>query len=206
MPEKLDSLLQKIQDEAVTSAEEKANVKIAEAEKKVDEIISNAQKKAQDIVEQAESKAKLFAENGEKSLEQAARDLLIYLRKSINRHFDAIYKKTITEIMPIEKIQEILIKLATDAKEKGRSEHGVNIFLSEKDYEGMAHFFINEFHNEVKQGATFHPLPSIKQGFRICISDKNVQYDFTDEVIVNLLRELVNPTLDKILKTAVNND
>ncbi len=46
MAEQLDSLLQKIQDEAVTSAEEKANEKIAEAEKKVAEMISEAEKKS----------------------------------------------------------------------------------------------------------------------------------------------------------------
>ncbi len=202
MPEQLDSLLQKIQEEAVTSAEAKAKEKISEAETSAAEIISDAEKKAQEIVSQAESKAKLFKENGKKSLEQAARDLLIYLRKSIDKHFDVIYKKSIPELMPIEKIQEILIKLATDAKEKGKSTDGVKIFLSEKDYEDIAHFFIRKFHDEVKQGAEFHPLPGIKQGFRICISDKDVQYDFSEDVIVNLLGELVNPTLEKILKSA----
>jgi len=202
MPEQLDSLLQKIQEEAVTSAEEKAREKISEAETQAADIISKAKKKAEEIVSEAESKAKLFSENGKKSLEQAARDLLIYLRKSIYRHFDIIYKKSIPEIMPLEKVQEILIKLAMDAREKGRTEHGVKIFLNEKDYKNLANFFINKFHEEVKQGAEFHPLPGIKQGFRICISDKDVQYDFSDKVIVNLLAELVNPTLERILRTA----
>ena len=203
MPEQLDSLLQKIQEEAVTSAEVKAKEKISEAEEKAAKIISEAEKKAEDIVYQAETKAKLFAENGKKSLEQSARDLLIYLRKSIDKHFDVIYKKEISLLMPLEKIQDILIKLATDAREKGISPHGIKVFLSEEDYIGMADFFINKFHEEVKQGAEFHPLPGIKHGFRICISDKDVQYDYSDEVIVKLLSELVSPTLEKILKSAV---
>ena len=192
MPEQLENLLQKIQDEAVTKADETAKQKISDAEKKAAEIIADAEKKAEQ-----------FAENGKKSLEQAARDVLIYLRKSIDKQFETLIRKSVPEIIPIEVVQEILIKLATEARTKGTSAEGIRIFLSPNEYKSLTDFFMNRFHEEVKKGAEFHPMPSIKAGFRICLRDKDVEYDYSDDVIVQMLSNLISPVLDEILKKAV---
>ena len=203
MAEQLENLLQKIQDEAVTKADETAKQKISEAEKKAAEIIADAEKKAESIVNNAEKKAEQFAENGKKSLEQAARDVLIYLRKSIDKQFETLIRKSVPEVIPIEVIQEILIKLATEARAKGTSPEGVRIFLSPNEYKSLTDFFMNRFHDEVKKGAEFHPMPGIKAGFRICLNDKDVEYDYSDDVIVQMLSNLISPVLDEILKKAV---
>ena len=192
MAEQLENLLQKIQDEAVTKADETAKQKISDAEKKAAEIIADAEKKAEQ-----------FAENGKKSLEQAARDVLIYLRKSIDKQFETLIRKSVPEIIPIEVVQEILIKLATEARTKGTSAEGIRIFLSPNEYKSLTDFFMNRFHEEVKKGAEFHPMPSIKAGFRICLRDKDVEYDYSDDVIVQMLSNLISPVLDEILKKAV---
>jgi len=203
MAEQLESLLQKIQEEAVTKADETAKARIGDAEKRAAEIVADAEKRAETIVAEGEQKAEQFSLNGKKSLEQAARDVLICLRQSIDRHFEALIKAAVPELMPIEVIQEILIKLATEAGEKGLSPTGVKIYLSERDHKNLVDFFMHRFHEAVEHGAEFHPLPDLKAGFRICISDKDVQYDYSDEVLVEILSGLVNPVLEDILKKAV---
>ncbi len=203
MAEQLENLLQKIQDEAVTKADKTAKQKLNEAEKKAAEIIAEAEKKAESIIADAEQKAELFAVNGKKSLEQAARDVLIYLRKSIDKQFEELIRKSVPEIIPIEVVQEILIKLATEARTKGTSAEGIRIFLSPNEYKSLTDFFMNRFHEEVKKGAEFHPMPSIKAGFRISLTDKDVEYDYSDDVIVQMLSNLISPVLDEILKKAV---
>ena len=204
MAEQLENLLQKIQDEAVTKADETAKQKMNEAEVKASKIIAEAEKKADSIVNSAEQKAEKFSVNGKKSLEQAARDVIIYLRKSIDKQFEALIRKSIPEIIPIEVVQEILIKLATEARAKGTSAEGIRIFLSPNEKKSMTDFFMNRFHKEVKKGAEFHPMPGIKAGFRISLNDKDVEYDYSDEVIVQMLGNLISPVLDEILKKAVN--
>jgi len=203
MAEQLENLLQKIQDEAVTKADETAKQKMNEVEKKANEIIADAEKKAESIVADAEKKAEQFAENGKKSLEQAARDVLIYLRKSIDKQFEELIRKSVPEIIPVEVVQEILIKLATEARTKGMNAEGIRIFLSPNEYKSLTDFFMNRFHDEVKKGAEFHPVPGIKAGFRICLTDKDVEYDYSDDVIVQMLSNLISPVLDEILKKAV---
>ena len=169
--------------------------------KKSAEIIAAAEKKAESI--EAEQKAEQFAENGKKSLEQAARDVLIYLRKSIDKQFEELIRKSVPEIIPVEVVQEILIKLATEARTKGTSAEGIRIFLSPNEYKSLTDFFMKRFHEEVKKGAEFHPMPGIKAGFRICLRDKDVEYDYSDDVIVQMLSNLISPVLDEILKKAV---
>ena len=203
MAEQLENLLQKIQDEAVTKADETAKQKLSESEEKASEIIAEAEKKAETIINDAERKAGMFTENGRKSLEQAARDVLIYLRKSIDYQFETLIKESVPEIIPIEVVQEILIKLATEARAKGTGPEGLRIFLSPNEYKSLTDFFMNRFHKEVQAGAEFHPMPEIKAGFRICLRDKDVEYDYSEEVIVKMLSNLISPVLDEILKKAV---
>ena len=203
MAEQLENLLQKIQDEAVTKADEIAKQKIKDAEEKASKIIAEAEKNADSIINTAEQKAEKFSENGKKSLEQAARDIIIYLRKSIDKQFQDLIRKSIPEIIPIEVVQEILIKLATEARAKGTNAEGVRIFLSPNEYKSLTTFYLKRFHEEVKKGAEFHPMPGIKAGFRICLRDKDVEYDYSDAVIVQMLSKLVSPVLDEILKKAV---
>jgi len=203
MAEQLDDLLQKIQNEAVTKADETAKQKLSETEKKAAEIIADADKKAEAIINNAEKKAEQFSENGKKSHEQAARDVLIYLRKSIDKQFENLIRESVPEIIPIEVVQEILIKLATEARAKGANAEGVRIFLSPNEFKSLTDFFMNRFHEEVKKGAEFHPMPSIKAGFRICLTNKDVEYDYSDDVIVQMLSNLISPVLDEILKKAV---
>ena len=206
MAEQLENLLQKIQEEAVAKADEKANQLIADAERKAAQIVADAEKKAEQIVANAEKKAQTFTENGKKSLEQAARDILIYLRKSIDKHFETLIRNSVPELVPIEVIQEILIKLATEAKARGSSHEGIRIFLSPNDFKALNDFFLNRFHEEVKSGAEFHPLPDIKSGFRICLRDKDLVYDYSDDVIVQMLGSIISPALNEILEKAVGKD
>ena len=202
MAEQLESLLNKIQEEAVSKADEKSKQKISDAEKSAAEIIANAEKKADGILASAEQKAEQFKVNGQKSLEHAARDMLIYLRRSINSYFEAIIKNTVSEIIPVEVVQEILIKLAVEAQKKGDNPDGVRIFLSEKDYKNLTDFYMHRFHDTVKQGAEIHPMKSIKSGFRICLSGKNVEYDYSDEIIIDMLSKLISPAIEEILRNA----
>lgn len=202
MAEELDSLLKKIQDEAVEKAEEEAQKIRDAAQKEADEIIKNAEKRAEIITNEADEKAERFAENGRTALEQAARDTLLYLRKAINAQFDALFKKDVPDLISADVVQDILIKLATEARARDRKAHGLRVYVSEENYKKMADFFMKEFHDAVKHGAEIHPLPGLKAGFRICMSDDDVVYDYSDDVLVKILSELVSPAIAERLEAA----
>lgn len=203
MPEDLDSLLKKIQDEAVEKAEEKAHARLEAAEKKAKEIVQAAEKKAQEIVSEAEKKAEQFAENGRISLEHAARDLLIYLRSAITAQFDALFRDDAAKVVSLDVVQEILKNLAAELQKSDKEATDVRIFVAEDDQKKVTDFFAKNYKDALKKGVEIQPLPSIKAGFRVEMRDNDVVYDFSDDVIVTLLRELVSPVLAARLDAAV---
>jgi len=203
MAEQLESLLQKLHDEAVSKADAAAQERLAAAEQQAADIVTTAERRAKDIVAGAERNAAQLVENGKKTLEQAARDLLIYLRQAIEAQFAVLIRGALPEVVPVSVIQEILVRLATDASREKRTAEGVRVAVSEDDYTNLIDFFMHRFRDQVQLGVELHPLRSIKAGFRIALKDKDVEYDFSDDVIVQMLCDLVNPTLQDILKKAV---
>jgi vacuolar-type H+-ATPase subunit E/Vma4 len=203
MAEQLDSLLKKIQNEAITEAEQKAGELVSNAKTQAEQIVADAQKKAEQIIADAEKQSEQFTENSKKALGFAARDLLIYLREAITRQFDLLFKKAAPEIVSVEVIQEIMIKLATQSRQQTRDAEDLRVYVGEDDYHKLIDFFLHRFHEAVKQGAELHPMPNIKAGFRICLAKKDLQYDFSDDALVELLSQLINPVLAEMLEQEV---
>jgi vacuolar-type H+-ATPase subunit E/Vma4 len=203
MAEQLDSLLKKIHDEAVAKADVTARERLAAADKQAAQRVAEAERRAAAIVEAAEKNAAQMIESSKQTLEQAARDLLIYVRRAIEQQFAALIKDAMPELVPVTVVQEILVRLAGDADREKHTAEGVCVSVSEKDFRPLADFLLQRFHERMHHGVELHPLPSIKAGFRIAFTNKNVVYDFTDDVIVRMLCELVNPMLKDILSKAV---
>lgn len=198
MAEHLEQLLRKIQDEAVGKADIEAQKRLTAADVRAKEIEAEATRRAHAIVAAAEAKAAQFADNGRKSLDQAARDMLIYLRLAITKYFEVLVRQSVPEIIPAKVIQDILVILATKAPEA----EDVCVYVSEKDSANLVEFFLHRFREQVKKGVELHPMKGIKAGFRISMTNKDVVYDFSDDVLVTMLSGLVNPTLEGILKSS----
>ena len=203
MAEQLEQLLQRIQDEAIAKADTAAQQRMTAAEQRAAAIIAAAEQRATQLVATAEQRAQQLQASGTTALQQAARDVLIYLRQAIMQHFDALCKQALPEVAPVAVIQEILIKLATFAAQQQRDPQGVRVFVSEADQKKLVDFFMHRFREEVQRGTELHPMPGIKAGFKISLSDRDVLYDFSDGALVELLSALVNPALAEILQQAV---
>ena len=203
MSEQLESLLQKLHDEAISKADAVAQERIAAAERRAAEIVATAERRAKDDIAAAERATAQFVESGKKTLEQAARDLLIYLRQAIEAQFAALVRDALPELAPVSVIQDILIRLVMDRNGEKNTAEGMRITVSEKDYSNLVNFFMHRFREKAQHGVELHPLRSLKAGFRIALKDADVEYDFSDAVIVQMLCDLVNPTLQDILKKAL---
>ncbi len=207
MTEQLESLLKKIQNEAVSKAETRADEILAAAEKKADAILRDAEEKAQQKIAAAEKEAERITDSGRKSLEQAARDLLIFVRQSVMRYFEALMNRAIPEMMPISVLQEMLVKVAVAAVEKGGAgDECIDVFVSKEDARNLIDFFVDRFRKDLGPETELHPVPGIKAGFKISLSENNIVYDFSDRAIIDMLGTLVNPMLSDILNKALEDN
>lgn len=202
MSEQLESLLIKIQNEAVAKAEIRAAEILAAAEKKAAAMVRDAEEKARQKIATADKEAGRLVESGRTSLEQAARDLLIFVRQSVIRYFEGIMDRALPEIMPISVLQEMLVKVSVAAvKHGGAGDGGLDVFVSTEDAKNLIDFYIDRFRKDVGPDTELHPMPGIKAGFKLGISGNDILYDFSDRAIIEMLGTLVNPLLAEILNT-----
>ena len=85
MAEDLQSLIDRIQKDAVGKAETEAQAIIAKAKAQAAEIVKSAETEAKAKLEKADTEAKAFEERSERTLEQAARDLLLTIGKNLEK-------------------------------------------------------------------------------------------------------------------------
>lgn len=202
MAEQLESLLQKIHDEAVAKADAAAAERLRAAEQRAKDVERAAEQKAAAIIAEAEQRAKQIVESGTLALQHAARDVLQYVRQAISNYFRTLIHASVPELVPLERVQEILLRLALETAKCGYSHESLRVYVNEADEKALVHFFLTKFREQVKEGVELHPMKGLRAGFRFELKDEDVMFDFSDEVIVEMLSSLVNPALEAILRQA----
>ncbi|MDF7822483.1 hypothetical protein P4B35_00550 [Pontiellaceae bacterium B12227] len=190
MAEELKHLIEQIQKEGVEKANTEADSIISQAKEKAAKIVAEAEGKAQDALKKAETESAAFAERSVKTLEQAARDLLITVGQGC--------EKVITEVLGKEVdgalTGETLTKLITEVVTQG--EGGAEVSVSEADKAGLTALCADI---AKKSGKTVE-LDSdseILSGFKVVFEGKNASLDYTGEAVAEALAAFLRPELAK---------
>lgn len=200
MAEQLESLLKRIEDEAVTRLDSQTKEKIEQAEQQSQKIVADAQAKAKSILEDAEKQAALREDNGRKNLEQAARDYLLLIKKSVTEQMTQLVKQSIDKSADAAFLTEVLGKMLPMALEMSKG--GVVVELAAADQEKLSSGFMASLAAEVKKGVELRPVKGVRSGFKLTLEGQNVQFDFSDEALVEMLSQLVNKDVEKALRQA----
>lgn len=196
MPEELKDLIDKINEEGVRAAEEKAREIALSAKAAADEALARANKEAKKIIADAEERAIKMKENQKTLLKQAARDLLISLRKEINTMLERIIVSNVQKILTPEELAKMLTELV-----KGRGEGGdIVISLNKEDIGKLEKAFFGELKDRAKKGITIKPSEDIQAGFVISYDSGRSYYDFTDKALADYISTYLKPKLADILK------
>jgi V/A-type H+-transporting ATPase subunit E len=93
MSENLKGLLEKINQEGIKSAEEKARVIEDKAGKNAEKILGDAGRLADEIIRKAKAEAEKTKAGADLSVKQASRDLLLGLKEDIRKTLNKIIAK-----------------------------------------------------------------------------------------------------------------
>lgn len=200
MSEKLKGLLEKINQEGVKQAEEKAGIIESKAKSDAEKIIQDARLQAQKIIEDARLNAKKAKESGEITLKQASRDLILALKDEIKKIFNKAVAGETVKAMSQENIADILGRLIENYVEKDGKSSDINVFLKEEDIEKLKKLFTSSLKTKLKEGIEFKPSANINSGFFISFDKGKSSFDFTDEGLTEALCAYLNPELAKLLK------
>ena len=192
MAEDLQALMDRIQKDAVTKAENEAAAIIAAAKDKAAEIVKTAEAEAQAKLEKADKDAEAFTERSERTLAQSARDLLLSVGKNLEKMVLDLLNLQVEKSLDESTVKDMLLALA-----KGYSSD-VEVDFSEADSKKLMSFVMGEFAKQVSAGVKVESDAQVKFGFRVKLDGGKVSHEFTNQAMAEALSALLRPQLAKV--------
>jgi V/A-type H+-transporting ATPase subunit E len=196
MTEDIKNLIEKIQEEGVKVAEDKARGIEEQARRQAQGIIKKANSEAERIIVQAQDRVAKMEESANASLKQVGRDLLLSLKKEINEMLDRIIRLHVHESLNIDELIKIISTLIKE--NKGRED--IMISLNKDDFQKLEKGIFNELREEIKKGVTLKPSEDILGGFIISYDAGKSHFDFTDKALAEYIGSYLRPKLAELLK------
>jgi len=191
MAEELKHLIEQIQKEGVEKADEQANTIISQAKEKAAKIVAEAEAKAHESLLKAKNESEAFAERSKKTLEQAARDLLITVGQGCEKVITETLGKEVTTALSGNLLEKMILGVV-EQNQGGAIELGVG----ESDQAALVSFCAEQAR---KSGQEIELVSDseILSGFKVGFKDKNVYLDFTGEAVAEALAAFLRPELAK---------
>ena len=202
MAEEIRDLIEKINQEGIKVAEEKAQQIEGAAKEKADEMLARAKLEAEKIIASAKEKIARDEEREKTLLLQAGRDLLLVLRKEINTMLERIVVSEIRQALTPDYLVKILSELIKNCA-SGQNKDIV-ISLKKEDLEAMEKSLLNKLKEETKKGVILRPSEEILGGFTISFDSGKSHYDFTDKALAEYIGSYLKPKLNEILREATS--
>ncbi|MFW5693890.1 MAG: V-type ATP synthase subunit E family protein [Alkalispirochaeta sp.] len=201
METQLQNIIDKIHEEGVKEAEQRARKIVESAEKQARETIDHAQEQAEQIVTEAQEEARKHQAAGEAALKQASRDLLLSVRTELTNLFDAVQKEAVGTALTPERMAEVIANMVQAWSTSGSDQF--EVLVNEADQSGLEASLRGALADKLQSGIDVRPVRGITAGFRIGSKDGSAYYDFTDESLAELLSAFLNPRLAELMTSAV---
>ncbi len=206
MAEELQHLIERIRKDGVENAEREAEKIISGAREKAANIVREAEEKAREIVEKGKKDAQVHAEAGERTLEQAARDLIITVGAGVEEILNDLAVKSVGEALEISFLRDILGRIIDRYFEQGASESRIEVLASESDQKQLIEFFRSRYQSRLGESLTLLPDHEVVSGFRIRADGDRVTHEFTQDAIADALGAFLRPHLSEIVHRAARNE
>ncbi|MCK5851164.1 MAG: hypothetical protein KAH23_09635 [Kiritimatiellae bacterium] len=204
MVEELQSLLDRIQKDGVDKAKAQSNQIVTSAQEKADALLKEAKEKAKNLLKKAETDSMAFEKRAKKSLEQASRDILISTETAITASMQTFVADEITKAMDDDTLKTLIIAVVKAYSETGETR--IEILLSQEQQKTVTDFFISKYKNHLDKGLEIKPSTDLIAGFKVQITEQNVQHDFTVKAISEAFCRLLRPALIDVMRNAQAKD
>jgi V/A-type H+-transporting ATPase subunit E len=198
MAEDIKDLIEKIQQEGVKAAEDKAKEIEGQAKQQAEELIKEAKAAAKKITADAQNQADKMQESAKISLQQAGRDLMLGLKKEISDMLGELIIYAAREALKPQELVKIIASLVKNYNEKDKE--NIRIELNKADFEKLEEGLFSELGREAKKGITLKGEDDILAGFTISFDAGKSRFDFTDRALADYIGARLKPKLKEILE------
>ena len=199
MAEELQNLIERIKQEGVENAQKQAEEIISKATAKASDLVNAAQEKAEAILKKAQSDTEIYTERSIKTLEQAARDVLISVGHGVERLFKDIIEQSLAESLTPEELMRMIVAMVKAYTDQGMTENRVDVLVSPEDQEKIKKLYMSKYRDVLGKGVEIRSDDDIIKGFRISLRDGQVYHDFTLESIADVLSSFIQPKIAEIV-------
>ena len=205
MAEELKSLLDRIQRDGVERAEtERARI-VEEAEARAAAIVEEAGKKAAAARAAAEQDAAAFRQRAERSLQQAARDVVLSVGETLKRALDGLVTAEINGAVDEETLKT-LVQAMVEAYAGREGDSRLEVLVTPAQQKTIEAYFRERFAERLRGGLDVKGDDSVVSGFRVSMDNGQVQHDLTGPAIAEAMSRLLRPQIGEIVKKAMASD
>ncbi len=199
MAEELQPLIEKIQKEAIEKAEEQASEIISKARDKAASEVKEAEQKAESIIAKAKQDAERYMDRSIRTLEQAARDVLITVGQGVENILDDLVRDSLDEALDIDVVKDMLARMAETYIAREGKERRIKLLVNEEDQEKLIRFYADRYRKKLGEGIEIKADKGIGKGFKVSFVDEHAHHDFTRDAIAEALANFLRPHLADII-------
>ena len=190
MADQIRELIEKINQEGVQAAEEKARQIEERSKAEAQMIVQRANSQAKKIIEEAQEKVSRMQDSAQDSLKQAGRDVLLALRSRINQILKNIVAEEVSAILSPEELAKIIEGIVKEYS--ARESKDVVIRLSGKDRNKLEGHLVSRLKKELKKGIELRSEEDIQGGFIISFDEGKSSFDFSDKALVEYIEKAIS--------------
>lgn len=202
MGETIEEFVAKLQAEGVQAGQQQADRILTQAQEQADRTLADARNQAEKIIAEANAEAESILQRGHTELQLATRDVAMKLRESLGRAIQVVLAREVREKLQdaefVGKLLHEIVMMYAKADLEGEDTLAINV--SADIHDKLTDWAISELHREKTDG--------IRGGFdlKATLAGAGFEYnaggatvEVTPESVVEMLSQLVGPTLRKML-------
>ena len=202
MAQHVQELIEKIKTEGIAQSEQRAKEIEQKARQSAEAIVAEARARADQILRDAEAETKRMRESTQVTLQQAARDMLLKVRREIEAALTAIMESDVHKALTPEELAALITKVAEGYLKENAGVKDITVTLSPHDLKKLAEGFQAKLKARLKHPLVCRSADDVSGGFTISFDQSKSCFDFTDKSLVECLAGTVNQEIAALLKEA----
>ncbi|MGZ4957847.1 MAG: hypothetical protein ACXV7J_01230 [Methylomonas sp.] len=208
----IQSLIDRIRDQGVKSANQEAARILAEAEAKAAQLVADANRQVEQM--RAKAMADITAEQtaAQEALKLSARDTVQRLKNGVAAAFETFVHRLVTTAMQDQELMKnLILVLAGHSAEEFIQDKEIQILLSEAILTGKSDPKLREKGKQtilsltsdmLREGVELIPSSSVEGGAKVRLVGEQLEIDLSDKAIAKMLTNQLLPRFRAILSGA----
>jgi V/A-type H+/Na+-transporting ATPase subunit E len=195
----VQKLIDRLRNDGVKAGQEHTRLLLKEAQEKADKILADAKAEAERLCKEAQEHNAAERVQTLEALRLAARNTEQDLENGLRRSFESHVKRLVSkEVQDENFLRQLLLAIVGLAPENIPADQAVEVLLPEG--EGMKNFVRSVTKDMLREGVDLKPSNELNGGIKVKLKDENVELDFSEHALSNLILKHLLPRYRAIMQ------